>query len=275
MIRVNADLRNPGQFFACCGLLELAFRLDANAEGHFDGTVFELSGDATTLLRSIGECCLDNTMGEALWARLAELKKKRPKTKSEDEEQKAIESRVRNEPLLLARPFHLRLDWWNDDQAGGSRFKTWAGQQSVLDIARTMKAHLSGPSFREADPADWLSICADGGVPFYFDAAFGGQSSALDVGFSGDPLGFGSSCCPLLEFAALVGLQRCRPTLVSTSENQYQYTPWTKPMGPMLAAVATAGHLPATAGKPLAFRLLFRTKYLKSFLPATPAGDAR
>lgn len=26
-IRINVDLTNPGQFFACCGLLELADRL--------------------------------------------------------------------------------------------------------------------------------------------------------------------------------------------------------------------------------------------------------
>jgi len=34
-ITVNVDVTNPGQFFACCGLLELAHRLWPGAEGWF------------------------------------------------------------------------------------------------------------------------------------------------------------------------------------------------------------------------------------------------
>jgi CRISPR-associated protein Csx14 len=33
---VHVDPTNPGQFFACCGLLELADRLWQGAEGWFD-----------------------------------------------------------------------------------------------------------------------------------------------------------------------------------------------------------------------------------------------
>jgi len=33
---VQVDAMNPGQFFACCGLLELAHRLWPGAEGWFD-----------------------------------------------------------------------------------------------------------------------------------------------------------------------------------------------------------------------------------------------
>ena len=36
-IRVKVDVTNPGQFFACCGLLELADRLWPGVEGWFDG----------------------------------------------------------------------------------------------------------------------------------------------------------------------------------------------------------------------------------------------
>ena len=35
-IRVNVDPTNPGQFFACCGFLELADRLWRGAEGWFE-----------------------------------------------------------------------------------------------------------------------------------------------------------------------------------------------------------------------------------------------
>src|SRR5205814_8410328 len=35
---VQVDVTNPGQFFACCGLLELAHRLWPGAEGWFQET---------------------------------------------------------------------------------------------------------------------------------------------------------------------------------------------------------------------------------------------
>ena len=42
-IRVNVDVTNPGQFFACCGLLELADRLWPGAEGWFKRDQFHIS----------------------------------------------------------------------------------------------------------------------------------------------------------------------------------------------------------------------------------------
>src|SRR5947209_1185371 len=43
-IRVTTDPRNPGEFFACCGLLELADRLwPCGAEGRFADASFVLT----------------------------------------------------------------------------------------------------------------------------------------------------------------------------------------------------------------------------------------
>ena len=42
-ISVNVDPTNPGQFFACCGLLELADRIWGGAEGWFDSPRFHVS----------------------------------------------------------------------------------------------------------------------------------------------------------------------------------------------------------------------------------------
>jgi CRISPR-associated protein Csx14 len=44
-IRVNVDVTNPGQFFACCGLLELADRLWPGAEGWFGDGVFWIAAN--------------------------------------------------------------------------------------------------------------------------------------------------------------------------------------------------------------------------------------
>jgi CRISPR-associated protein Csx14 len=37
-ISVNVDVRNPGQFFACCGLLEVSSRIWPDSEGWFGVT---------------------------------------------------------------------------------------------------------------------------------------------------------------------------------------------------------------------------------------------
>ena len=66
-ITVNVDVANPGQFFACCGLLELADRLWPRAEvvgafsvPHFDRSSFCIfAGDAfdsTDIVKKLLEC---------------------------------------------------------------------------------------------------------------------------------------------------------------------------------------------------------------------------
>ena len=40
---VMVDVTNPGQFFACCGLLELADRMWSGAEGWFESAWFHIS----------------------------------------------------------------------------------------------------------------------------------------------------------------------------------------------------------------------------------------
>lgn len=36
-LTIKVDVTNPGQFFACCGLFELAHRLWPGVEAYFDG----------------------------------------------------------------------------------------------------------------------------------------------------------------------------------------------------------------------------------------------
>jgi CRISPR-associated protein Csb3 len=46
-IPINVDSSNPGQFFACCGVLELADRLWPGAEGWFEGREFLITADGS------------------------------------------------------------------------------------------------------------------------------------------------------------------------------------------------------------------------------------
>jgi CRISPR-associated protein Csb3 len=276
-VRIPVDLTNPGQFFACCGLVELADRWWPGAEGWFDDQDFLLKFDSTgdDLAKSLRESVIANTMSAAQMTRLEQLslisKKDREQEGLEDEK-KALDTLRREEPILIRSSFEMQIDWFRDEDSGGSRFKTWAGQQSVLDIATAMHAGLNcvGAPLKSTL---WTSI-RGGGLPFNFDSDLGGQGSALDIGFSFDPLAASEatrikgSCRPALEFLAFVGLQRFRPHEIP-GQNRFVYTAWRHSLPPMVAAAATCHAIPV-GGDRYEYRLLYRTKYLKSFLPAIP-----
>lgn len=280
-ICIQVDATNPGQFFACCGLFELADRLWPDTLAWFvcenGSTTFHLQSPAMPenapkcLIKSLLECKLTNVMTDEQLSRRKELsqKPKKDMTEEEENEKKQLDALWRELPLVLGQPFNLRLDWFTDDYAGGSTFKTWAGQQSVLDIAKSMQQMLRQRDWSDCPPSEWLIRSGGTGVGFNFDAAVGLQASALDVGFSPDALKFGVQIRPLTELAAFLGLQRFRPCSAS-NDNRHAYTLWTTPLLPEAAAAVVAGVWHQPDWPHYEFRLLYRTKYLKSFLPATP-----
>jgi CRISPR-associated protein Csb3 len=277
-IQVDVDIANPGQFFACCGLLELADRLWQGAEGWFNaiGNEFFLRplGDAENaddLVEALSQCDLNNTMSRedrTRYEELGELKTNDLSTAMQAEK-KALDKLERELPLVFGPPFSVQIDWYNDNRSGGSRFKTWAGQQSVIKIGQAMKQPLEKGKFKKVPQAEWLDHTCCHDVPFYFDAAIGAHSSVLDVGFSTDTTKMSTGVRALLELAAFVGLQRFRPHR-PTKANHHIYSTWTEPASPQTAAVAASGFLSFPNARVFAFPLMFRTKYLKSFLPAQP-----
>jgi CRISPR-associated protein Csb3 len=82
-----------------------------------------------------------------------------------------------------------------------------------------------------------------------------------------------STARPALELLAFIGLQRFRP-LQFRRENRFVYTAWSDPLPIAIAAPAACGELPTGKSTSFEFRLLYRTKYLKSFLPAVPFNGA-
>ena len=113
-------------------------------------------------------------------------------------------------------------------------------------------------------------------LPFNFDADLGSIGGDRDVGFSFDPLkniniDVNIQIRPLFELLAFVGLQRFRPMRVR-SENRFRYSLWFDCLVPELAAAAACGLLELPNSSVFEFRLLYRTKYLKSFLPSKPVS---
>jgi CRISPR-associated protein Csb3 len=279
-ITVAVDPTNPGQFFACCGLLELADRLWPGAEGWFSegGREFNIDlGTLPELLAAVVNCHLTNTMTAAEHARFGEITAmkvaERKSTPGVEAEEKLLGALLREAPIVLSGPFAITLDWFADAYAGGSRFKTWAGRQSVLDISKAMKDALNAETWRTERCLSFaVSKC---GLPFNFDSDLGGQGGAIDIGFSFDPLAgsaltrIESTARPALELLAFVGLQRFRPEEVK-GENRFLYTAWDRPLPVGVAPAAACGAVSFAASTRYEFRLLYRTKYLKSFLPAIP-----
>jgi len=281
-LRVNVELTNPGQFFACCGLLELADRLAPGAEGWFEGGEFRIECDPAKLatikqlLQALIDCPLTNTMSATQLDRLRQLTAlgTAGRSKAAEEEMKALTKLRRTEPIVLGSPFNLHIDWFLDDRAGGNRFKTWAGQQGVLDIASAMKRAIQ-PTPGKVNPAEAClrASVLGGGLPFYFDSDIGAQVTAIDVGFSADPLKISSAVRPYIELLAFVGLQRFRPCK-SETENRYSYAIWGEPLSPILAAAVCGCAVEVFATAQYEFSTQFRNDYYKSFLPSQPVrGD--
>ncbi len=253
-ITVNVDVTNPGQFFACCGLLELADRLWHGAEGWFaDGDqVFLISGSGT----------LDGLV-EAIAS--AELIHTRP-------------SDLYSSPLIIDTPFRpLSIDWWETDLTGARDLKVWAGTMESFGIAQAMQHAMRDKRFHDSDLFDIGMVVTtphDPGKkkePFYFDARRTSNAHSRDVGFSPNDLGLTSIAHPAVELLCLIGLQVSRPVLTAESR-VYDYFTWHVPLLPNLLLAASTGSLNLADARAYRFENWFRTgqKKHKAFRSAIP-----
>ncbi len=259
-ISIRIDPANPGQFFACCGLLESADRLWNGAEGWFEEVGFFIrpltSQDRTG--RSLGELVLA-IAGVSLLA-----------TDPEDDY---------SSPIQMPDPFDLRLDWWHDHRTGGDRLKPWAGSMRGVRIARAMQNVLRWEELHTSGLLDYSTVVYDRAEPdkkvepFYFDARRGASALPIDIGFSPDSLHMTNLAYPAVEFLCLVGLQRFRPMPTGTPR-VFDYYTWTIPLGASVAALAAAGLFKEAGVCGFRFEVAFRTdqRKHKAFTPATPLG---
>jgi CRISPR-associated protein Csb3 len=253
-LRIQVDATNPGQFFACCGLLELADRLWGGAEGWFDGATFRLRPIETR------ESSLDGLVGAIRRAQLLALD-------TLDETASPIE---------IGDPFRLRLDWWLDRRSGGAGLKVWAGSMRGPRIARAMQQAMPHPSTAGESLFDSGAAVYDPDdtskkvEPFYFDARRADNARALDIGFAPDALAMTSVAYPAVEFLTLVGLQRMRPAS-TTARRVFDYHTWTAPLPPVACCCVVAGESPPHGEARYRFEVGFRTdqRKHKCFMQAT------
>ena len=250
-IRINVDVTNPGQFFACCGMLELASRLSTEAHGWFDGGHFNISGKP-----SLAALIADSTTAKL--------------TQTDVEDTTAS-------PILIEKPFSLRLDWWKSGDRTASDLKVWAGTMESYRIARAMQHTMKAPEFASENLLNCGMVAYDADdpetkvEPFYFDARRGPNAHSRDVGFSPNDLKLTTIASPAVELLCLIGLQRVRP--VSAGQpRRFDYYVWSQPLPTSLVPVAAAGLLGSTATQGYRFESWFRTgqRKHKAFLTAKP-----
>jgi len=281
-IRVNVDPTNPGQFFACCGLLELADRLWPGAEGWFEGREFfvQRGGTLSELLAALANADLNSSLTDQELKRLATLlsAKKTKLSQAETEEKLRLSALWKRERVHLSKPFDLSIDWWFDEQTGGKAMKTWAAKQLVLEIARPMLRVVKTEYQSENISSDVLTRTAPvKGVPFYFDSHSNCQSTPRDTGFGlytlRNDIDTQGNARPLLELAAFLGIQRFRPA-AKAAKRLLCFSLWPIPLPVAVAGVAASGLLGLPGERRYGFRMLFRSEYMKAFLPAEPYQGA-
>jgi CRISPR-associated protein Csx14 len=259
-ITVAVDLRNPGQFFACCGLLELASRTWPGSDhndwqdpvGWFEkdsgGSVFRVathSGHNNALGEIVGKLCQ---------APLVELA-------SDHDAQKQADRK----PVVL-KHFGLRLDWWLNSYRGGdkSELKVWAGQMTPernLTVLQTqLKALFAGQP--EALASTRLLSARAPVTGMGFDPASAWTS--INVGFSPDEQGIDVLSAPATEILAAIVLQRCRPRRDEEGRGRaFIYRAWTDPLPIAIVPAAIAGV--GAALVPYEFRVVMRNAQYGSF----------
>ena len=267
---VSVDPTNPGQFFACCGLLELADRLWPGAEGWFAKDEREFT------------IACDGTLRELLAAAKATTFVAAPEDEDEEESEDDDDDSATIEPLVIKSPVQLHLDWWADKS-----IKTWAGSMNVRLIAIAM---CNSIDVERTDPFNQCQIIFDPPKPlplgskqkvklkkrepFYFDARRGPNAHSRDVGFSPNDLQMKTTGCPAVEFLCLLGLQRCRPA-PTAKPRVLDYFTWNEPLGVSLLPAAVSGLMPFIRARGYRFENRFRSgqKKLKAYYPSTPLEE--
>lgn len=268
-IRVNVDVTNPGQFFACCGLLELADRLWPGAEGWFEEGMF---------------CVVcAGTLKEVLLAAKSVTLAGDVSSDDDTDEEANDDDNGTVTPVEILTPVSIRLDWWSDIS-----IKPWSGSMNVHTIAIAMAKAI------DPDRSDPFSQCEvvyyspeisstsnksrrakpKKREPFCFDSLRGPNSHSRDVGFSANQLKMKSTASPAIEFLCLIGLQRCRPRPTSIAR-QFDFFTWTVPLDISVLPAAVVGCISYIGGNGFRFRNVFRSaqKKLKAYMPAVPLSQ--
>ena len=236
-ITLDVDLRNPGQFFACCGVLELASRLWPGSktnswhepEGWFQGRQFHLATYTQENEPPIGRMLR--------WLVEATEIAKRVDTDARYDDKVY--------PIILETQPPLLIDWWLKTQwsTASSDFKFWAAHQHPLQILDELRAGLSR-TLSQSNGADYTQLL---GMKTPMTTRFGLDPVAawmpLDLGFAPNEHAHlkQTLTAPAIELFAAIGIQGFRPKPHPMRRRVFQYSAWTTPLPAATARAVACG----------------------------------
>ncbi|HEX4077753.1 MAG TPA: hypothetical protein VHX61_02615 [Rhizomicrobium sp.] len=249
-ITLDVVPRNPGQFFACCGVLEMATLLwpgnEQNGwrdpEGWFDGSTFHITSYSQTNDEPLPAIVRHLVEADTLVTRT--------------EDKSFEDDKIAPLTFLPADPRSLRLDWWlksESSQEANTALKLWSGQQKPSVIFADLHTALRALGGR----ADRMLLRERVPMTGRFGFDPGPAWDALDVGFSPNEQGIAVLTSPAAEILAAVGIQGFRPRRVPKLRS-FAYATWTAPLSAAVARAAAAGSL---SGRQFQFSVTSRGKY--------------
>ena len=258
--RIPVDLFNPGQVFACLGLMEAADILLGDATGAFD---WRDESAPAFILRTAGEqnpikAILDFLKGVKIYRIFPQIpdndideKLKKMMKKSD-----AIFTQYYNSnkiermflPVCLSNSgIHITIDHWSD-KSREVDMRMYSGNRDAYKIINDMIygtekqkgiIHLYKEFIREAIDDPFNVIIAPLGGTFNFDVR--GTWLAIDLGYSPDQQKHKVISSPFVEVMAAFGLQNTRPLRKMSNKNNYiYYGIWGKQLPLSLARAALA-----------------------------------
>jgi CRISPR-associated protein Csx14 len=236
---VNVDVTNPGQFFACCGLLELAHRLWPGAEGWFENGRFSAAPLGT------GNSSLKAILDAVIECDVRTVNVSDPKT----------------DPIELGKPIGIRLDWWLRSDGTTNLFKTWAAnatsQQMFSKWREPLKACLKEIEKRPErlfEPASRVQ------GSYGFDSELGWDALAVGFSLNEHPEYRKLPTHPAVELLGALGLQRCFPDFDAKNQT-VRYATWHAPLAPPVSRLAIMGALSVATSQRLRTRFVYRGSF--------------
>ncbi|MGA7408951.1 MAG: hypothetical protein WBW33_00605 [Bryobacteraceae bacterium] len=238
--RLPLDMSNPGQFFACCGLFEIADLASGGSNAWFerDEPAFVINTPEILPPQSMSLCDATGDVDD-----------------------------LKLETLDLCIASHrLTLNWWrNETETDKSVLKTWGGQQTPRRVLGELLGLLeSGCPFAKLFE-----------TYVYTESRFGVDSrsawEAIDAGYSPTDENQRARTFPWVEVLAVIGLQGFRPEPSSSSKFRQRYNVWLEPLTLTSARAAVAAALGGLKTVTFEFEIAPRGQGYKTFLSAKGA----
>jgi CRISPR-associated protein Csx14 len=257
-ITVPVDLTNPGQFFACCGLLELADRLWPGADvaggfttPRFEQSCFGIFANATFGIAELLKALLDCSRTPV-----------DPYQPIMGSDSKPVKDAKKTKPVMLGEPISIRLSWWLDELAGKqTAFKTWSAHKTAEGLISDMACETCTDKVTDANV-----FLQRTGMTSRLGVDTRSSWNTLDEGFSPNDQNLPVDTYPATELLAAIGLETFRP---ARSGDGYVYACWSTPMPTVVTRAVASGSMYIQGITRYRFEIGTRGKF-KFFTKASP-----